>query len=102
MKNTHDKLNDSLKRQVLLEHELETEKYKKSMMLMELDTFKAIVNEVDENRVESDVNGLRQDCKFLTSKIHNLQVYTFIHLCSICYSIKINCACLFLLPADID
>lgn len=88
MNHTQDKLNDSLKREVLLEHELETEKRNKSMMQMELDTLTAMINESDKNRVESDSNVLIKDCKFLTNKIYKLKVHTFVNLCN--YIGKLN------------
>lgn len=95
--NTQDNLNNSLKRNILLEHELESERLNTSMMKIELETLNQKMNMPDKNTVESDAHILVNDREFLTEKINKLQVYKFIHLCK--HRIY---AYLYLVGTDID
>lgn len=94
VKTTQENLNNSLKRSILLEHELETERLNKSMMKLKLDSFITTMNKCDNknNNDDSkcDVNVILQNHVHLTNKMNEIQVggsyisififYSFIHL----------------------
>lgn len=76
---TQEKLDMCLKRNILLEHELETERFNKSMIKMELDTLTSVMNKYnsrDFNNSELDVNVLMNNQEYLMNKIFKIQVCT--------------------------
>lgn len=73
-----DDVKKSIKRNIFLKQELESEKLKKSMMTIELETLIAITNTSNNNKVESDVSTLTEELRFLTNKIYKTQVYKFV------------------------
>lgn len=80
MKTSEDNLNNCLKRNILLEHELKTERLKKSMMKIKLDTLILTLdkfnNRNNDSSSGSDVNVLTNDSEYLSNKIFSVQVNT--------------------------
>lgn len=76
IKTAQENLNTSLKRCNLLEHELETERFNKSLIEMELDTLNSMNDNYKKsiNNSEFDVNTLIRDREYLTNKIFKTQV----------------------------
>lgn len=78
IKTTQESLNISLKRNILLEHELETERLNKLMMQMELDSLKATMNKSynrNSNNSGLDMNVLLNERECLINKIYKIQVF---------------------------
>lgn len=78
IKTTQESLNKSLKHNILLEHELETERLNKSMIQMELDSLKATMNKFNNrnsNNSGLDMNVLLNERECLTNKIYKIQVF---------------------------
>jgi len=80
MKTNEDNLNNCLKRNVLLEHELKTERLNKSMIKMKLDTLNITLSKLNTNNNDSsfgpDVNVLTNNSEYLSNKIFNIKVNT--------------------------
>lgn len=75
IKTTQEHLNNSLKHNILLEHELEIERLNKSMIKMELDTLTTMMNKINNNS-KYDMNVLIYEREYLTNKIYKIQVGT--------------------------
>lgn len=76
IKIAQENYNSCLKRNILLEHELETERLNKSMIKMELETLTTMLHEHTNtnNSSELDVKVLMHDREQLTNKIYKLKV----------------------------
>lgn len=72
IKTTQENLNNSLKHNLFLEHELETERQNKLMIKMKLDTLITLTNKSND-KSELNVNVLLNDQKYLTNKIYKIQ-----------------------------
>lgn len=81
IKTTQEKLNNSLKRTIFLEHELETERLNKSMIKMELNTLTTMMNKKNNNST-FNVNILINEREYFTNKLYKIQVhntYTYVY-----------------------
>lgn len=77
MNTTQENLNISLKHNVFLEHELETERLNRSMIQMEVDSLKSTMNESNNRNSNNSVpkmNVLLEERNHLTDTIYKIQV----------------------------
>ncbi|VVC41180.1 Hypothetical protein CINCED_3A012253 [Cinara cedri] len=75
IKTTQENLNNCLKQNLLLKHEVETERLKKSMIKMELETLTTMLRKCNyKNNSELNVKVLMHEREHLTNKIYQLKI----------------------------
>lgn len=74
IKSTQNNANNSLKRNIMLEHELETEKLNNSMINVQMETLNQKMNTTDASKANPQTIVLINDRNFLKNKLHKVHV----------------------------